>query len=178
MKSKILTLLIIISIKFCYSQTVNVKRVIDGDTFVIENNERVRMIGINAPEISDIHGVEAKEHLQSLIENKQINIVSDKISNDRDRYSRLLRYVYINDTDINKKMIEDGFAIAYLKFKFEKANEYSDAQLFAEAKGNNGKNKPKEENHYSTSDFNIKRIVVFGLIGCLVVLGIFYSFRR
>ncbi len=85
-------------------------RIIDGDTFETETGEKVRLIGINAPEISDIFGQEAKQYLSDLIENKIVELQSDNISNDRDRYQRLLRYVILDGVDINKKMVSDGFA--------------------------------------------------------------------
>ena len=87
-------------------------RIIDGDTFETESGEKVRLIGINAPEISDIFGQEAKLHLANLIDGKTIDLQSDNISKNRDRYSRLLRYVFLDNTDINKQMISDGFAFA------------------------------------------------------------------
>ena len=115
----------------CYGTTTKVTRVIDGDTFVTETGEKVRIIGINAPEISDIFGQEAKQHLANLIDQKIIDLQPDNISNDRDNYSRLLRYVILDGTDINKQMLLDGFATAYLKYNFSKSEEYRQAQLTA-----------------------------------------------
>src|SRR5699024_5466472 len=106
----------------CFATQTKVTRVIDGDTFEIESGEKVRLIGINAPEMSDFYGLEAKEHLTDLIENKSVYLQPDNISNDRDRYQRLLRYVIIGGIDVNKKMISDGFAFAYLKYKFSKSD--------------------------------------------------------
>ena len=128
MKYKLSIILILISI-LCLGEEIKVIRIIDGDTFETVSGEKVRMIGINAPEISDIFGVEAKEHLKNLIENEYITLIGDQLSNDKDMYQRLLRYVYLNGVDINKKMIDDGFAFAYLKYKFSKSAEYKLAQL-------------------------------------------------
>ena len=41
-----------------------------------------------------------------------------------DFFGRLLRYVYFEDSDVNLKMIEDGYANVYTKFKFTKSKEY------------------------------------------------------
>jgi micrococcal nuclease len=60
-------------------QEIRVVRVTDGDTFVIEGGERVRMIGINAPELNDIYGVESKNHLKTLIESKYVNLIKGVI---------------------------------------------------------------------------------------------------
>lgn len=62
-----------------FGQEIRVVRVIDGDTFVIEGGERVRMIGINAPELKDIYGVESKNHLKTLIESKYVNLIKGVI---------------------------------------------------------------------------------------------------
>ncbi len=113
----------------CFGTTTKVTRVIDGDTFETETGEKVRLIGINAPEISDIFGQEAKQYLSDLILNKTVELQSDNISNDRDRYQRLLRYIILDGVDINKKMISDGFAFAYLKYHFSNSSEYEQAQI-------------------------------------------------
>ncbi len=133
-KNKTLKILILFFFLISFNEIANaslVIRVIDGDTFEIETGEKVRLIGINAPEISDIFGVESKEYLTKLIEGKDVDLVSDNLSSKTDRYNRLLRYVILNGEDINYKLILDGYAFAYLKYKFEKSEVYKDAQLIA-----------------------------------------------
>jgi len=105
-----ITFILLLTTFVCFGTTTKVTRIIDGDTFETETGEKVRLIGINAPEISDIFGQEAKQYLSDLIENKIVELQSDNISNDRDRYQRLLRYVILDGVDINKKMVSDGFA--------------------------------------------------------------------
>jgi micrococcal nuclease len=95
-----------------YSSTARVERVIDGDTFVIETGERVRMIGIDAPEVSDILGPHSTQRLKELIERKHVQLVTDGISSDRDRYGRLLRYVELDGEDINLRMVQEGQAVS------------------------------------------------------------------
>tara|TARA_B110000285_G_C14693830_1_gene410285 strand:- start:41 stop:403 length:363 start_codon:yes stop_codon:yes gene_type:complete len=107
-----------------FGQEIRVVRVIDGDTFVIEGGERVRMIGINAPELKDIYGVESKNHLKTLIESKYVNLIKGDVTANKDYFKRLLRYVYLDSTDMNLKMIEDGFASAYFKYPFSKSKQY------------------------------------------------------
>ena len=121
----------------CFGTTTKVTRVIDGDTFETETGEKVRLIGINAPEISDIFGQEAKQYLSDLIENKTVDLQTDNISNDRDRYQRLLRYIILDGVDINKKMVSDGYAFAYLKYHFSKSTDYEQAQILSR-EANNG----------------------------------------
>ena len=122
MKKLILLLLLIPLVSF--GQDVKVIRVIDGDTFEIENGDKVRMIGIDAPELKDNEGLESKNHLKLLIENKYVSLIKDEKNNNKDFFGRLLRYVYLEDSDVNLKMIEDGYANVYTKFKFTKSKEY------------------------------------------------------
>lgn len=86
-------------------------RVIDGDTFEIENKEKVRLIGINTPEIREKCYLEAKQRLKDLVENKTVKLVKDK--KDRDKYGRLLRYVFVNDTFVNLVLVKEGYAFVY-----------------------------------------------------------------
>ena len=171
------------------TQTSKVTRVIDGDTFVIENGERVRVVGINAPEITDIFGPEAKQHLQTLIEGKTVELRPDHISNDRDRYSRLLRYVYLGGKDIDKQMLLDGYAVAYLKFHFEKPEEYKQAQLMAETNGLGMWHNPKSASKHEFSDspkpseLSWRRLTpriyfLLFLIFILLSIGLYSYFRK
>ncbi|MBU7046718.1 MAG: thermonuclease family protein [Theionarchaea archaeon] len=84
--------------------------VIDGDTFKLETGDTVRLIGIDAPELSQPGGEESHEYLTQLILNKEITL--KKGHEDRDKYNRLLRFVYIGNTCINEEMIRQGYAEA------------------------------------------------------------------
>ncbi len=90
--------------------TIICTAVIDGDTFRLEMGEAVRLIGIDAPELSQPGGEESREYLTRLILNKGITL--KKGYEDRDKYNRLLRFVYIGDTCINEEMIKQGYAEA------------------------------------------------------------------
>lgn len=93
-----------------------VTRVIDGDTIEIQGGEKVRYIGIDAPEsVSPREPAEcfAKNALaknKSLVEGKKVLLVKD--TSERDRYGRLLRYVYVGNSFVNKILIEEGYASA------------------------------------------------------------------
>jgi micrococcal nuclease len=94
-----------------------VTRVIDGDTIEIEGGERVRYIGIDTPETVDprkpvqCFGVEASNKNKELVEGKMVRLEKD--ITDRDKYNRLLRYVYVGDTFINLELVKQGFAYSY-----------------------------------------------------------------
>jgi micrococcal nuclease len=56
---------------------------------------------------------------------KSVRLVADPLDSDRDKYGRLLRYVYLPDgTDYNASLIRDGYGFAYVVFPFEKLEEY------------------------------------------------------
>lgn len=89
--------------------------VIDGDTIEIDTGERVRLIGINAPEISynekpsDCFSQEAKQKLSMLVDSKMIQLERD-VTNE-DKYERLLRYVWIDNLLVNETLVLEGYAV-------------------------------------------------------------------
>ena len=88
------------------SQTAFAERVIDGDTIDI-GNESVRLLGINTPERGEQGYEEAKEFLGQLVLGK--NVTLEFVGERQDKYGRILAYVFLNNTNINVKMIENGF---------------------------------------------------------------------
>ncbi len=87
-----------------------VTRIIDGDTFEIETGEKVRLIGIDAPEENEPFSEDAKSFLAKEILGKKVILQKD--ISDKDKYFRLLRYVYYNEELINLKLVEGGYAKA------------------------------------------------------------------
>ena len=184
---QILTLILTTIALTCFGTTVKVTRVIDGDTFETETGEKVRLVGINAPEISDIFVEEAKQPLISLIDGKTIDLEPDHISNDRDRYGRLLRYVIYNNSDINKQMLLDGFAFAYLKYHFDKETEYRQAQITSKANNvgmwANNQNTPTDTQLKKTDENNFSKTstetyLVGAFIILLIGIGCYYYFKK
>ncbi|OGZ80578.1 MAG: hypothetical protein A2360_02830, partial [Candidatus Staskawiczbacteria bacterium RIFOXYB1_FULL_32_11] len=101
----------------------SVVKVIDGDTISVNIDGRVetlRLIGINTPETVDprkpveCFGKEASDKAKELLTGKKVYLEADNTQGERDKYSRLLRYVWLEDgTFFNKKMISDGYAYEY-----------------------------------------------------------------
>jgi len=88
-----------------------VTRIIDGDTIEINGNESVRLLGINTPERGEKYYQEAKEFLEMVVLNKTINL---KFGKDKyDRYGRLLAYVFFNEVNVNKELVDEGYANIY-----------------------------------------------------------------
>lgn len=181
-----ITYILLLTTFFSFGTTTKVKRVIDGDTFETETGEKVRLIGINAPEISDIFGQEAKEYLSDLILNKTVDLQCDNISNDKDRYKRLLRYVILDRVDINKKMISDGFAFAYLKYHFSNSKDYEQAQIQSQLTNRGiwgGNTKPKHIDSIENIDrltqyFSVKAFLIIFLSSTLFIIGIYYYCKK
>jgi micrococcal nuclease len=88
-----------------------VTRVIDGDTFELNTGDRVRLILIDAPESNEKCYLEAKTRLQQLLLNKEVRLEKDV--SERDKYGRLLRYVYVGSIFVNYQLVREGLAYAY-----------------------------------------------------------------
>src|SRR5205085_9204778 len=81
-----------------------VKRVVDGDTLLLDNEERIRLIGVDTTETKDprnpveYFGKEASAFTKSFIEHKKIRLEFDQ--NHQDKYGRTLAYVYRADDNV------------------------------------------------------------------------------
>lgn len=88
--------------------------VIDGDTIVISGGEKVRYVGVNTPEtkhpdkLPEYCGQEAFEVNRRLVAGKMVRLEFDRRS--RDKYGRLLAYVYVDNLFINAELIRLGYA--------------------------------------------------------------------
>ncbi len=118
--------------------------VIDGDTIQVlidTKKETLRLIGIDTPETVDprksvqCFGKEASAKAKALLSGKPVRLESDPTQGERDKYQRLLRYVFLEDgTNFNKLMISEGFAHEYtynIPYKYQ--TEFKQAQKEAEA---------------------------------------------
>ena len=90
---------------------VEVDRVIDGDTIVIENKTSVRLLGINSPERGEDYYEEAKEFLEELVLNESVRL--EFLGDKYDKYGRLLAYIFVDGKNINLELVEIGFANYY-----------------------------------------------------------------
>ena len=108
-------IVLLLSLYGCRSapDTATVTQVIDGDTITIADGFRVRYIGIDTPEVYpklEAFGAEAWQANRELVEGKTVRLERDV--SDTDRYSRLLRYVYVNDIFVNAELVRRGLARA------------------------------------------------------------------
>ncbi len=106
----------------------------DGDTIEVDMNgtrETVRFIGVDTPETQDprtsvqCFGKAASEFTKNLIGSNDVRLEADPTNTNRDRYNRLLRYVYLPDGRlVNAEIIRLGYGFAYTLFPFEKMEEF------------------------------------------------------
>lgn len=92
-----------------------VKWVVDGDTVVLQDGQKVRYIGINAPELaSDDHEAEpygeaSKQFNARLVDQKKLCLEFDQER--LDQYKRLLAYVFLEDgAFVNAEILSNGYA--------------------------------------------------------------------
>jgi len=127
----IILVLVLVSIQmYAYFSNKTVKegfivsRIIDGDTIEVTHGSEkltIRYIGINTPETVkpnspiECFGKQASAYNKEILQGQEVTLESD--IQDKDRYGRLLRYIYFKDKGngsvmVNKKLVEEGYAYA------------------------------------------------------------------
>ncbi len=148
--------------------TFKVLKVVDGDTLLLSNGERVRLIGVDTPEVhtsnklysdakrtgQDVKtirelGRKSSEFVKKLVANQEVMLKFDRaptIRNRRDRYGRLLAYVYFTPIQfekpptwleedvyfsqlykkgfLNALIVYAGYGYAYTKYPFDHMEEF------------------------------------------------------
>lgn len=122
-----------------------VLRVEDGDTITVDmhgTDERIRLIGVDTPETQDprkpvqCFGRAASGFTKQLIDGGEVRLESDPLSSNRDRYNRLLRYVYLPDGRLlQAEIIAEGYGFAYTSFPFTKSGEFKNLETIAREQG-------------------------------------------
>lgn len=114
----------------------SVDHYIDGDTIAVNMNgqvEDIRFVGIDTPETHkpntpvQCFGPNAAAETKKLIEGAggKVRLGSDPESTNRDRYNRLLRYIYLPDgTFVNEYLVQNGYAFYYPYFPFTKSAQF------------------------------------------------------
>ncbi len=124
---KILIVLLAL-LNFCLADyEARVVKIIDGDTVQVlsasKEKIKIRLYGIDAPEKKQAYGKVSRNALADKIAG---NIV--KVSpNGKDRYERELAKIYLGNEDINRYMVRNGFAWAFIKY----SKEYAGDEIYA-----------------------------------------------
>jgi len=148
-----------------------VRYVIDGDTFILETEQKVRMIGIDTPEIDnpryqrlgEYFGPEAHRYLKKRIEGKEVRLEGG--SEEFDKYGRRLAYVYLDDVLINEEMVREGYAEAIRYFDYDLKQKFLSLEARAKERELGMWNRQASQNQ--------KRSPYFGWVGWFIVLSIF-----
>jgi micrococcal nuclease len=111
-----------------------VVHVSDGDTITVKTptgEETVRFLGVDTPEVHDprkpvqCFGEAASAHTKARLTGQSVRLEPDPTDSDRDKYNRLLRYVYLPDgTLYNAELVRDGYAFAYTVFPLVKLDDF------------------------------------------------------
>jgi micrococcal nuclease len=147
---RILFLLLLVSLVFTASASAKalygkVLKVFDGDTFLVrvqDRKEHVRLREIDAPEVThqsnvgqEPWGRRSKEFAESKVKGKTIRLEIEE-RDERDKYYRLLAYVFLDHTLINWEMVRSGNAFFYPGiFRGKHVGELQEAEDFAREKG-------------------------------------------
>lgn len=90
-----------------------VERAIDGDTIVLTTGERVRYLLVDTPEstngATDCYGANAHQLNSDLVAGKTVDLVYDEAAC-TDRFDRLLAYVSVDGVEVNRLLVERGYA--------------------------------------------------------------------
>lgn len=121
----------------------DVVKVIDGDTIDVSiegKAERIRLIGVDTPEVVDprkpvqCFGQEASAKVRKLLDGKKVSLESDQSQGDKDKYGRLLRYMFTKEgINVALEVISSGYGHEYtynLPYKYQA--DFKSAQKFAE----------------------------------------------
>lgn len=108
-----------------------VTKVIDGDTVVVEGGYHIRLLGMDADEKGYPCYEPAKTRLESLVSGKQVKLEKDKT--DLDQYGRCLRYIFVNNANVDIQLVKEGLAIArFYQSDVKYKTEITEAEKYAQ----------------------------------------------
>jgi micrococcal nuclease len=115
-----------------------VLRVVDGDTLLLANHARVRLIGVNTPEMVrpdhpvEAWGPEASRFTKDFIARGPVRLTFDQER--KDRFDRFLAYVWVNDQLLNEALVRAGLGKAELNFHYSSSmkKRFREAQQAAQ----------------------------------------------
>lgn len=102
-------MLLLLLIGCAYDPTA-VRYIIDGDTFVLNNGDIIRLQGIDTPEQGDINYDKAAYELQNKLIGKKLTLEGTE----DDIYGRKVRFVFADGNNVNIEMVREGWATAFM----------------------------------------------------------------
>lgn len=121
--------------------------VVDGDTVKVRVGgrvESVRLIGIDAPETdapgraAQCFGPESRAKARELLAGQVVRLEFDESQGRRDRYDRLLAYVWVNDVLVNERLVRQGYAREFtysLPYRYQAAFQAAEQEARAAGRG-------------------------------------------
>jgi micrococcal nuclease len=112
--------------------------VVDGDTLLLANRARVRLLGADSPETKHPSlppqpwGAEATQFTRAFIGQQPVRLGFDRER--QDKYGRFLAYVYVDDRLLNEELLRQGLAWARLQYPYSAAMKRRFQQAESEAK--------------------------------------------
>lgn len=107
-----------------------VTKIIDGDTIIVQGGEKVRLLGIDCDERGKPCYTKAKQYIEELLLNKKVKLEAG--IEDKDRYYRSLRFIFLNNENINERLVREGYCVARFEgnqinyqTEIKKAEEYA-----------------------------------------------------
>jgi micrococcal nuclease len=122
-----------------FSLRGKVTRVVDGDTIHVrvgKKTEKVRLLGIDAPERGVCYSDQAAAQLRRFVMNKMVRLQGDRTQAKRDRFKRLLAYVHLpSGKDVEVQLLRGGFVTVYVynNRPFARLAQYQAAEDYAAA---------------------------------------------
>jgi endonuclease YncB( thermonuclease family) len=88
--------------------------VYDGDTFTLNSGEKVRLRGVNTPELrpAEAYGIEARDSVAQILLNQKVKLSYGTIT--KDGYGRLIASVKVKETDIGLHLLENGLGHVFI----------------------------------------------------------------
>jgi micrococcal nuclease len=143
-------------------EIATIKRVVDGDTYETSSGQKLRMIGVNTPEVhgnEQYYGREASDFSKKRLENQTVYLFRDV--SETDKYGRLLRYLFIQNEPVmfNETLVIEGYANT-MTIPPDVMFAEKFAKLESESRANNkglwGENKNSSSNQVSCLNPEIK----------------------
>jgi len=120
--------------------TTSIRRVLDGDTVKLKTGVTVRLVGVDCPELKDKDrrtagmGRKARDYARRLCQGKKVMV--HPVAPYRDRYGRLLAYIYLADASgrfVNEDIVRSGYGLSYRKYPHPKLDAFNLAEAEAKA---------------------------------------------
>jgi endonuclease YncB( thermonuclease family) len=112
-----------------FDKSTIVVEIVDGDTFILKNGSKIRLIGINAPEKGYLNHIDTKKIVESLVLSQNVRLESDL--EDRDDHNRLLRYVFVDEIFVNLWLVEHGYAHVFKEYGLTYEKQLKEAETKA-----------------------------------------------